>query len=286
MIHLAAAADDLEFETHAAHLPQPLNENTGGGRAMISKQVVQFAPLVDNPSAPPVARTLARSLGFNSMIIAPMIRGDTVIGAIGTSRREPKAFDDRQVALIKTFADQAVIAIENARLFEEVQARTRELAKTVEDLEIASQHKSQFVANMSHELRTPLAAILGYAELMQEGFYEPQGPKSLDALTRIRSNGRHLLGLINTALDIAKIECGQFSLNLGEYALENVVETVRAATRGTGRNQEARAQDRDCRAATNWRGRRAAAHPGHCSISSAMLPRSPTGVRCGLAPMR
>jgi transcriptional regulator with GAF, ATPase, and Fis domain len=75
------------------------------------------------------------------MIIAPMIRGDTVIGAIGTSRREPKAFDDGQVALIKTFADQAVIAIENARLFVEVQARTRELAKTVEDLEIANQRR-------------------------------------------------------------------------------------------------------------------------------------------------
>jgi len=68
-----------------------------------------------------------------------------------------------------------------------VQARTRELAKTVEDLEIASQHKNQFVANMSHELRTPLAAILGYAELIQEAFYEPQGPKSLDALARIQS---------------------------------------------------------------------------------------------------
>jgi signal transduction histidine kinase len=111
-----------------------------------------------------------------------------------------------------------------------VNSRTRELAKTVEDLEIASQHKSQFVANMSHELRTPLAAILGYAELMQEGFYEPLGQKSLDALTRIRSNGKHLLGLINTVLDIAKIEAGQFSLNLAEYALANVVETVCAAT--------------------------------------------------------
>ena len=83
---------------------------------------------------------------------------------------------------------------------------------------------------MSHELRTPLAAILGYAELMQEGFYEPPSEKSMDALTRIRSNGKHLLGLINTVLDIAKIESGQFSLNLGEYALESVVETVRAAT--------------------------------------------------------
>jgi signal transduction histidine kinase len=116
-----------------------------------------------------------------------------------------------------------VIAIENARLFNEITQKSREL-------EIASQHKSQFVANMSHELRTPLAAILGYAELIQEGLYGPLPEKSLDALTRIRSNGKHLLGLINTVLDIAKIESGQFSLNLGEYALESVVETVRGAT--------------------------------------------------------
>lgn len=96
-----------------------------------------------------------------------------------------------QIELVTTFADQVVIAIENSRLFEEVQARTRELAKTVEDLEVASQHKNQFVANMSRELRTPLAAILEYAELIQEGFYGPLPEKSMDALTRIRSNGKH-----------------------------------------------------------------------------------------------
>jgi len=99
-------------------------------------------------------------------------------------------------------------------------------------------YKSQFVANMSHELRTPLAAILGYAELMQEGFYEPLGRKSLDALARIRSNGKHLLGLINTVLDIAKIESGQFALNMSEYAIETVVETVRAATESLAQNKK------------------------------------------------
>ena len=91
---------------------------------------------------------------------------------------------------------------------------------------------------MSHELRTPLAAILGYAELIQEGFYEPQGPKSLDALARIRSNGKHLFGLINTVLDIAKIESGQFTLNMAEYAIESVVETVRSATESLAQNKK------------------------------------------------
>ena len=167
-----------------------------------------------------------------------MLREGVPIGVLALARSDVRPFTDKQIDLVSTFADQAAIAIENVRLFEEVQARTNELAKTVEDLEIASQHKSQFVANMSHELRTPLAAILGYAELMQEGFYEPLGQKSLDALTRIRSNGKHLLGLINTVLDIAKIESGQFTLNMAEYAIESVIETVRSATELLAQNKK------------------------------------------------
>ena len=162
-------------------------------------------------------------VGVCALLAVPLLHQDEVVGALVVRRMHSGAFVPETIGLLQSLASQSAIAIQNAGLFEEIARKSREL-------EIASQHKSQFVANMSHELRTPLAAILGYAELIQEGFYEPQGPKSADALGRIRSNGKHLLGLINTVLDIAKIESGQFNLNLGEYALENVVETVRAAT--------------------------------------------------------
>jgi signal transduction histidine kinase len=208
--------------------PARPNRGQGAARAILERAVVHIPDVELDPEFQQQA--VARAIGFRSGLFVPMMREGVPIGAIMVARAPPGRFSDLEIELLKTFADQAVIAIENARLFEEVQVRTGELAKTVEDLEIASQHKSQFVANMSHELRTPLAAILGYAELMQEGFYEPLGQKSLDALARICSNGKHLLGLINTVLDIAKIESGQFSLNLSEYDLESVVETARAAT--------------------------------------------------------
>src|SRR5262249_25274981 len=123
--------------------------------------------------------------------------GEGPLRALVLPRPAPREVPAPVVSLIQSFADQSAIALEKARLFEEIAEKSREL-------EIASQHKSQFVANMSHELRTPLAAMLGYAELMEEGIYEPLGEKSLAALARIRSNGKHLLGLINTVLDIAK----------------------------------------------------------------------------------
>jgi signal transduction histidine kinase len=194
---------------------------TGLGEAIASGKSLQVTDIAKRPSN--ALRDAAVEAGLRAALIVPLLSAEAPLGALVLQRRQPGEFSHAVVSLMQSFADQSVIALENAHLFEEIARKSREL-------EIASQHKSQFVANMSHELRTPLAAILGYAELLQEGFYEPQGPKSGDALSRIRSNGKHLLGLINTVLDIAKIESGQFSLNLGEFALENVVETVRAAT--------------------------------------------------------
>src|SRR5262245_53994072 len=236
-----SAISGLSSETVAPLKEHMLTQPLSPGRAsVVGRAVLECRPvqILDVCADPEYKLTEAQRIaGHRTAMGVPLLREGVPIGGMALLRTRVTAFNEKEIELAQTFADQAVIAIENTRLFEEVQARTRELAKTVEDLEIASQHKNQFVANMSHELRTPLAAILGYAELIQEGFYEPQGPKSFDALTRIRSNGQHLLGLINTVLDIAKIESGQFTLNMTEYAIESVVETVRAATESLAQNK-------------------------------------------------
>src|SRR5262249_50721616 len=202
------------------------------------RRTIHVADMLAEGDEYPELPSRALQQGYRTALAVPLVHAGEAIGVIYIRRSDVRPFTERQIELVNTFADQAVIAIENTRLFEELQARPRQRAKSRENLEPAAQHKNQFVANMSHELRTPLAAILGYAELTQEAFYEPQGPKSLDALTRICSNGKHLLGLINTVLDIAKIESGQFTLNMTEYAIESVVETVRAATESLAQNKK------------------------------------------------
>jgi GAF domain-containing protein len=161
MIHMAALDGELGFERLAAHYPLPLDDTTVTGRAMLSKEIVQFAPLLGNPATPAASARFARDFAYNSMLSAPMVRGDKVIGAIATARREPRAFSDKQVALIKAFADQAVIAIENVRLFEEVQARTTELARSVEELRALGE-VSQAV-NSTLDLETVLSTIAAKA---------------------------------------------------------------------------------------------------------------------------
>ena len=199
------------------------------GEAARRREPIQVADLREAPAS--ALNDIILGAGYRALLVVPLLGPEGIVGALVVRRKRPGEFTPAVVSLMQTFADQSVIALENARLFEEIAQKSREL-------EIASQHKSQFVANMSHELRTPLAAMLGYAELMQEGIYEPLGEKSLAALTRIRSNGKHLLGLINTVLDIAKIESGQFTLNMEEYSIETVVETVRVATESLAQHKK------------------------------------------------
>jgi signal transduction histidine kinase len=225
-----AADHNMSEEVIAAVRAHPIRLGESlVGQCGERREAMQFADLTVAPSHPLIAMHIKSGVG--ALLAVPLMHQDEVIGALVVRRRSPGEFSAAIIAIMETFANQSAIAVQNARLYNEIARKSREL-------EIASQHKSQFVANMSHELRTPLAAILGYAELMQEGFYEPLGQKSLDALTRIRSNGRHLLSLINTVLDIAKIESGQFTLNMAEYDIESVVETVRSATESLAQNKK------------------------------------------------
>ncbi len=154
--------------------------------------------------------------------LVPLVGQDRVTGALVIRRKQPGNFPKGTIQLLQTFAAHSVLAIENARLFREIEEKGRELAE-------ASKHKSQFLANMSHELRTPLNAILGYTELILDSIYGEMPEKTRAVLERLQANGRHLLGLINDVLDLSKIEAGQLTLSLDDYSLSDVVHGVVSA---------------------------------------------------------
>jgi GAF domain-containing protein len=193
-----------------------INEPTIG-QAVRDRQPVQISDLQGIPTTP--ARVIAARVGYRSLLIVPLLGRDHVIGALVVRRKARGAFPQTTVDLLKTFAAQSVLAIQNAHLFTEIDEKSRQL-------EIASQHKSQFLANMSHELRTPLNAILGYTELILDNIYGETPEKMREVLERLQLNGKHLLGLINDVLDLSKIEAGQLTLSLADYSLKDVVYTV------------------------------------------------------------
>ena len=188
--------------------------------ALMRQEPVQIPDFHDTPADP--IRDLMLGCGYRAVLVAPLLWQDEIAGLLVVRRREPGAFPRSTVDLIKTFAAQSVQAIENARLFSELQQKSLQL-------EIESRHKSQFLANMSHELRTPLNAVLGYTELVLDRVYGDIADRMRGVMERVQINGRHLLGLINDVLDLAKIEAGQLTLEMARYSMKDVVEGVLGA---------------------------------------------------------
>ena len=196
----------------------PRRPDPGGAadRAILNKAIADIPDVWDDPDYAPF-RGLAQATGYRSIISVPMLRKGQPIGAVSVHGASPGAFSNRQVDLLKTFADQAVIAIENVRLFDEIQEKSRQLAE-------ASQHKSQFLANMSHELRTPLNAIIGVSEMLREDAEALK--QDTEPLDRVLGAAQHLLALINDVLDLSKIEAGRMELAIASFALPPLIADV------------------------------------------------------------
>jgi signal transduction histidine kinase len=184
-------------------------------RTMLEGQPVQ---IVDVLADPEYALIDVQKIGnYRTALGIPLLRDGTPIGALALTRSQVRPFSDKQIELATTFADQAVIAIENVRLFDEIQHKSRQLAE-------ASQHKSQFLANMSHELRTPLNAIIGVSEMLQED--AAAAKQDTEPLDRVLGAGRHLLALINDILDLSKIEAGRMELQIETFPLAPLIADV------------------------------------------------------------
>jgi signal transduction histidine kinase/putative methionine-R-sulfoxide reductase with GAF domain len=223
LVHLGAYHGPGRDEM-AALFPIPIDETSATGTMILRRSGVHFADIDRDPDVPPRARVGWQAMGLKSLIGAPMLWEGRGVGSIFVGRDSVGPFSDKDIALLRTFADQAVIAIQNARLFREIQDKSRQL-------EIANKHKSEFLANMSHELRTPLNAIIGFSEVLLERLFGDVNDKQQDYLQDIHSSGRHLLNLINDILDLSKVEAGRMELELSRFDLPTAIATAMTLVR-------------------------------------------------------
>jgi signal transduction histidine kinase len=211
-------------ERAGAYSEAPLDRRSGVSLCVLDARTIHIPDMLQATEELPRAKELGLSLDYRAALFAPLVREGKALGAISLLRGEPGAFSDREVGLLRTFADQAVIAIENVRLFREIQEKSAQL-------EVANKHKSEFLANMSHELRTPLNAIIGFSEVLSERMFGEVNEKQADYLKDIHESGKHLLSLINDILDLSKIEAGRMELELSTFdlpsALSNAMTLVR-----------------------------------------------------------
>ncbi len=224
LVHLAALRNVTPEGAAAIRgaFPMPVGRAGASARAILTRRIVHIPDVREDPEY--VLQGLAETANFRSILSVPMLRDGYPIGTITVAGPRTAPFPEKQVELLKTFADQAVIAVENTRLFNEIQDKTQQL-------EIANRHKSEFLANMSHELRTPLNAVIGFSEVLLERMFGDVNPKQEEYLNDILSSGKHLLSLINDILDLSKIEAGRMELEAAPFdlpgALDNALTLIR-----------------------------------------------------------
>ena len=229
LVHIVAHHGPHRDEVLAAP-PVPADGRLATGVCIATRSVLHF-PDAEDEAVPPLTRKSARMVGAKAVVFAPMVWEGKGIGSISVGRDFKGPFSEKDIALLRTFADQAVIAIQNARLFHEIEDKSRQL-------EVANKHKSEFLANMSHELRTPLNAIIGFSEVLRERLFGDVNEKQDDYLKDIHSSGRHLLSLINDILDLSKIEAGRMELEPSTFELRGVMENALTLVRERAQRHE------------------------------------------------
>jgi signal transduction histidine kinase/putative methionine-R-sulfoxide reductase with GAF domain len=223
-------------------MPQsvPLDRGSVTGRAILEVRLIHVADVTASDEFPRSKDIAEHQRGNEqrTVLAAPLVREGKALGAIVLRRRDVRPFNDRQVELVQTFADQAAIAIENVRLFNETREKSAQLEGANQELASASRHKSEFLANMSHELRTPLNAIIGFSDVLEQRLFGELNERQSDYTRDIASSGRHLLDLVNEILDLSKVEAGRMELEPSEFALADTIRGAlafireRAATHG------------------------------------------------------
>ena len=224
-----------EFYLHTTHtLPDelvaalratPIKRGEGAlGALAVTGEPVQVQDIMDEGVYQSSVRKILIRSGHRSLLAVPLLREDRLLGGLVVNRKTAGEFAPEVIDLLKTFATQSALAIQNAQLFREIEVKGRQL-------EIASQHKSEFLANMSHELRTPLNAIIGFSEVLAERLFGELNEKQAEYARDITESGRHLLSLINEILDLSKIEAGRMELELSEFDLATTINNTLSLVR-------------------------------------------------------
>jgi signal transduction histidine kinase len=222
---LLRATDHMEEELINALRANPPRLGDGVvGRAAASREPVQIPNILEERTYALRMREMLERFGFRASLAVPLLREDRIVGGLVVRRKSTGEFRPEVVELLKTFATQSTLAIQNARLFREIEDKSRQI-------EAANRHKSEFLANMSHELRTPLNAIIGFSEVLGERMFGELNEKQAEYTEDILSSGRHLLSLINEILDLSKVEAGRMELKVATFDLPLAIDNARTFVR-------------------------------------------------------